>query len=108
MMERDDSACAVGGSRLSSRCWLLDAGLGQRRRDPSRLILACSQWFVALHGHAVSLSLIVPVVPDRHVLRAAVVPHRDVVLAPVEAHLIPRNLGVLKKELQNRAAFFFR
>src|SRR5262249_30472247 len=67
-----------------------------------------SDWPLALYRHAIPFSLIRPIVPDRHVLRAAIVPHRHVVRAPLKARLVPRTLCVLKEELENRFALVFR
>src|SRR5437016_3262986 len=63
---------------------------------------------LALDRHTIALALVRPVIPDGHVQRAAIIPHRDVVLPPLKARLVPRTLGVLKQKLKNRATLLFR
>ena len=46
-----------------------------------------------------------PVIPDREMLCAAIVPDRDIVLTPAVANLIIGVPRVLEEELQNGAAF---
>src|SRR5438132_9727108 len=57
---------------------------------------------VALDSHAMPLPLVRPVVPDREVLRAAIVPERHVVLLPAEPDLVVGAFDVPEKELQQR------
>src|SRR5581483_10484340 len=63
-----------------------------------------SDRLVALDRHPVPGPSPRPVVPDRHVLHAAVVPERNAVLLPAEAHLELRLLDVLEEETQDGLA----
>src|SRR5665647_2103139 len=58
----------------------------------------------ALHCHPRARTRVRPVVPQRAVLGAAVVPERDRILAPAEAALEQRIFHVLVEVFQDRAA----
>ena len=57
-------------------------------------------WTSAANGYAVSGTFVRPVVPDRAVLGASIIPDGNVVLAPLEAGLVVRAFHVIQQEAQ--------
>src|SRR5690242_5350093 len=92
----EKTSSTLSSPMLPTRCTFIAAAL---------LLGACRYWpLCALDLDAIAEPLMRPVVPDRAMLRAAVVPERDRVLAPVKAHLPLRTLDVLEQEFQQRIA----
>ena len=59
----------------------------------------------AFYGDSVAFALFRPVIPQREMLRAAVVPQRDCVGAPAKPHLKLTTLLMAKKKVQQRTTF---
>src|SRR5256714_12794299 len=83
----------------------MDSGLAAARRPGMTSPLHRP---LALYRHAIARARVRPVVPHRAMLRAAIVPERDRVLAPAEAALEQRVLAVLIEIRENRVALVAR
>ena len=62
---------------------------------------------VALDGDAPSFALFRPVIPDRPVHTAAIVPERHIIECPAKAYLVIDLLGLFKQVRQYSVDFFW-
>ena len=62
---------------------------------------------VALDGDAPSFALFRPVIPDRPVHTAAIVPEGHIIECPAKAYLVIDMLGLFKQHRQDSIAFFW-
>ena len=89
----DSAFSSIKGSSSSSGCELC-----------SRCLLGNAERPIAADGDSMAISPVRPVVEDRLVLSATIVPERDRVLLPSEPARQLRRLDVLKQEREQRIA----
>ena len=65
------------------------------------------EWALTLDGDAMALAFLGPIVPQREMLCASIVPERNGVFAPPKPHLEAWLLQMSKKKGENRIAFAF-